>query len=186
MPQSFRTMADANARARSARRRGAPCPHLVDTLPRVFQRASRLQRQPHPGKLRRNQSLRPSIAPAEQPLHKTQHFGDRTERIVQPGREVRQAPRHQFAPPALMHERPERRGAGVRAELLIGELDFDRLTGAFELDFFRHRLVNRVSALRLIRFHSPSISSQSVALFQLHRYSEVLLPSPFHARASTR
>ncbi|MCX6942971.1 MAG: hypothetical protein NTX09_19960, partial [Verrucomicrobia bacterium] len=44
------------------------------------------------------------------------------------------------------------------------------LTGAFELDFFRHRLVNRVSALRLIRFHSPSISSQSVALFQLHRY----------------
>jgi hypothetical protein len=31
-------------------------------------------------------------------------------------------------------------------------------------------LVNRVSALRLIRFHSPSISSQSVALFQLHRY----------------
>ena len=79
-------------------------------------------------------------------------------------------PRHHFAPPALMHERPERRGAGVRAELLIGELDFDRLTGAFELDFFRHRLVNRVSALRLIRFHSPSISSQSVALFQLHRY----------------
>jgi hypothetical protein len=34
-----------------------------------------------------------------------------------------------------MHERPERRGAGVRGELLIGELDLDRLTGAFELDF---------------------------------------------------
>jgi hypothetical protein len=39
-----------------------------------------------------------------------------------------------------------------------------------ELDFSGHRLVHRASALRLIRFHSPSISSQSVAPFQLHRY----------------
>jgi hypothetical protein len=39
-----------------------------------------------------------------------------------------------------------------------------------ELDFLRHRLVNRASALRLIRFHSPSVSFRTVALFQLHRY----------------
>jgi hypothetical protein len=46
----------------------------------------------------------------------------------------------------------------------------DGLTRTLELHFFRHRLVNRASALRLIRFHSPSVSSQSVALFQLNHY----------------
>ena len=66
---------------------------------------------------------------------------------------------------ALMQKRPERCRARMRAQLLLGELDLDRLAHTFELDFFGHRSVNRAFALRSIRFHSPSIGSQAVAPF---------------------
>jgi hypothetical protein len=54
--------------------------------------------------------------------------------------------------------------------LLVGELDLNGLAAAFEFNGAGHRLVNRACARRLRSFHSPPISSQSVALFQLHRY----------------
>ena len=107
---------------------------------------------------------------AEQALHKAEHFRDRAQRVARDRRGVRQTTCDQFAPTGFVQERPERRRPRVRAELLVGELDFDRLAPAFELDLLGHRLVNRALALRLIRFHSPSISSHSVAPFQLHRY----------------
>ena len=107
---------------------------------------------------------------AEQALHKAEHFGERAQGVVRDRRRVRQATCDQFAPTAFVQERPERRRPRMRTELLVGELDLDGLARALELDLFGHRLVNRALALRLIRFHSPSISSHSVAPFQLHRY----------------
>ena len=107
---------------------------------------------------------------AEQALHKAEHFRHRSQGVVRDRCRMRQTTGDQFAPTRLVQKRPERRRPRVRAELLVGKLDLDGLATAFELDLFGHRLVNRALALRLIRFHSPSISSHSVAPFQLHRY----------------
>lgn len=78
---------------------------------------------------------------------------------------------------ARLHERPERRGARVRTELLVGELDFDRPPGTLELHFLCHRLVGRAVALRLVLFHSTPITSPSVTLLPLHRYDSGELPA---------
>jgi hypothetical protein len=69
-----------------------------------------------------------------------------------------------------VQKRPESRGASVRAELLVGELDLDGLAGVFELDLLGYRLVKRAGARRLGCFHSPPFTSQTVAPFQLNRY----------------
>ena len=63
---------------------------------------------------------------------------------------------------------PEHGAARVRGKLLIGEADGDCLAVGFELQCPGHRLVIRACARRLRCFHLPPISSQSVALFQLH------------------
>ena len=83
---------------------------------------------------------------------------------------MRQALCHQLAPAAPVEERPERRRPGVRAKLLVGKLDLDRLARTLEFDLFGHRLVIRAVALRLRFFHSPSVNPRTVASFQLHRY----------------
>jgi hypothetical protein len=81
---------------------------------------------------------------------------------------MRQTAFQQLDPATLAQEGPERGRARVGTELLIGEADLDGLARAFELNVPGHRLVNRAYARRLRCFHLPPISSQSVALFQLH------------------
>jgi len=83
---------------------------------------------------------------------------------------MRQATGQQANPAALAQEGPESGTAGVGAQLLVGELDLDGLAAAFEFNGAGHRLVNRAGARGLCGYHSPLISSQSVALFQLHGY----------------
>ena len=92
------------------------------------------------------------------------------ERVVGGRLRVWQTTGDQLAPAALLQERPKRRAAGMRAELLVGELDLDGLTRALESDRASHRWVNRAGARRLVRFHSPPGSPPTVALFQLPRY----------------
>jgi len=116
---------------------------------------------------------------AQQALDKTEHLRQRTQRVVGGRLRVRQATRDQFPPATLRQERPERRGARVRAELLIGELDLDRLARAFERDLFGHRLVKRASALRLVFFHSitshfPNGGAFSNASLRLRRVDHQL------------
>ena len=114
--------------------------------------------------------VREFLRPTEQPLHETEYFGDRLERVVRGRQGMRQALRHKLGPAAPVQERPERRRPGVRAELLVRELNLDGLTRAMEFDLFGHRLVIRAVALRLRFFHSPSVNPRTVACFQLHRY----------------
>ena len=83
---------------------------------------------------------------------------------------MRQASLQQTNPAAQLQERPKRGAAGVRAELLVGEVDLDRLAAPFDFNRISHRLVNRANAQRLRCFHSAPISSQSVAPWQLPRY----------------
>jgi hypothetical protein len=45
-----------------------------------------------------------------------------------------------------MQKRPKRCCPGVRAQLLVGELDLNGLIGAFELNSLAHRLVSRAFA----------------------------------------
>src|SRR5436853_6627008 len=45
-----------------------------------------------------------------------------------------------------MQKRPNRCCPGVRAQLLVGELDLNGLIGAFELNSLAHRLVSRAFA----------------------------------------
>src|SRR5829696_3342300 len=58
----------------------------------------------------------------------------------------------QSNPPAAVQKRPKGCRPGVRAELLVGELDLNGLVGGLELNFGRHRLVSRACARRLIGF----------------------------------
>jgi hypothetical protein len=157
-------------------------PEAREILPRAGEaleetRERRLARHPLDPQQGRHHRIAPQVGhvgeflrPTEQALDETEHLGQRAQCVVGGRLRMRQAPGDHFAPATLLQERPKRRSARVRAELLVGELDLDRLAGALELDLFGHLLVNRVFALRLIRFHSPSVSSRSVAPFQLHRY----------------
>src|SRR5258707_14329051 len=72
--------------------------------------------------------------------------------IVRFGQRMWQTYFQQGNPSAPMQEGPKSCRPGVRAELLVGELDLDGLMGAFELNLRCHRLVSRACARRLIGF----------------------------------
>src|SRR5216684_4207883 len=72
--------------------------------------------------------------------------------IVRFGQRMWQTFFQQGNPSAPMQEGPKSCCPGVRAELLVGELDLDGLMGAFELNLWCHRLVSRACARRLIGF----------------------------------
>ena len=105
----------------------------------------------------------------QQALDETEHLGVRAERVVGDRFRVRQAARDPLAPAAKVQERPERRRARVRAQLLVGELDLDGLARALESDRAAHRRVNRADARGLLCFHPPPVSSPTAAPFRLHR-----------------
>ena len=85
-------------------------------------------------------------------MHKPKRLAQRLKVIVGFGQRMRQASFQQPNPAAPVQKGPERCRPGVRAKLLIGELDLDGLIGAFELNSLRHRLVSRACAPRLIGF----------------------------------
>src|SRR5882757_10163203 len=72
--------------------------------------------------------------------------------IVRFGQRMWQTSFQQGNPSTPMQEGPKSCCPGVRAELLVGELDLDGLMGAFELNSRCHRLVSRACARRLIGF----------------------------------
>src|SRR5439155_14037158 len=72
--------------------------------------------------------------------------------IVRFGQRMRQAFFQQGNPPAPVQKGPKSCRPGVRAELLVSELDLNGLIGAFELNFRCHRLVSWACARRLIGF----------------------------------
>ena len=59
---------------------------------------------------------------------------------------MRQRFAEQLDPAAAPQKRPERCCPGVGAELLVGKLDLDGLTGTLELNLGSHRLVRRACA----------------------------------------
>src|SRR2546428_2226379 len=72
--------------------------------------------------------------------------------IVRFGQRMRQAFFQQGNPPAPVQKAPKSCRPGVRAELLVSELDLNGLMGGFELNFRCHRLVSWACARRLIGF----------------------------------
>src|SRR5437899_12239486 len=72
--------------------------------------------------------------------------------IVRFGQRMRQAFFQQGNPPATVQKAPKSCRPGVRAELLVSELDLNGLIGGFELNFRCHRLVSWACARRLIGF----------------------------------
>src|SRR5438552_11959304 len=72
--------------------------------------------------------------------------------IVRFGQRMRQAFFQQGNPPAPVQKGPKSCRPGVRAELLVSELDLNGLIGGFELNFRCHRLVSWACARRLIGF----------------------------------
>src|SRR6266567_7217930 len=72
--------------------------------------------------------------------------------IVRFWQRMRQALFQQSNPPAPVQKGPKSCCPGVRAELLVGELDLNGLIGGFELYFRCHRLVSWACARRLIGF----------------------------------
>ena len=90
--------------------------------------------------------MRQLFGAAEQPLDKSQRLAERLQTIIGFGQRMWQAFFQQPNPSAPVQKRPERSRSGVRAELLVGELDLNGLVGALELNLGRHRLVSRVCA----------------------------------------
>ena len=73
-----------------------------------------------------------------------------------------------------MQKRPKRCCPGVRAQLLVGELDLNGLIGAFELNSLAHRLVSRAFAHTWLVFlhknNQPTNGGlNSTALLRLRR-----------------
>src|SRR5205807_2702863 len=77
-----------------------------------------------------------------------------------------------------MQKRPKRCCPGVRAQLLVGELDLNGLIGAFELNSLAHRLVSRAFAHTWLVFlhknNQPTNGGlNSTALLRLRRWVSV-------------
>ncbi len=106
---------------------------------------------------------------AKQPVDKGQRFLDGQQVIVGRGPRVGKRIGQRLDPVQRPEPAPEGGAARVRGKPLVGELNGDCFAPGFELKSTGHRLVNRACARRLRCFHTPPISSQSVAPFQLHR-----------------
>src|SRR2546425_10057362 len=99
--------------------------------------------------------------------------------IVRFGQRMRQAFFQQGNPPAPVQKAPKSCRPGVRAELLVSELDLNGLMGGFELNFRCHRLVSWACARRLIGFiHKNNQSTNGglspTALLRLRRVLIIL------------
>ena len=105
----------------------------------------------------------------EEPVHECQGLFDRQQMIIGCRQDVRQNAAQSVNPISPTHPTPECGAARVGTQALVDKADRDGFTRSFKLKFPSHLLVNRACARRLLVFHSPTINSQSVASFQLHR-----------------
>ena len=67
---------------------------------------------------------------------------------------------------------PKRHEAGVTANVLVGEPDWDRRAGCRPGDKFGHRLVTGLRRRNRRFFHCPAILSKSRSLCPRHRYGQ--------------
>lgn len=83
------------------------------------------------------------LGPAQQSLDKPKPLAQGLNVIIGFRQRVRQAFLQQWNPTRPVQEGPKSGRPGVRAELLVGELDLNGLMGALELNLRCHRLVSR-------------------------------------------